>query len=350
MASGALERTRALFEVVAAFVREQRENAPPGEYTVQLRVLSGQPHPPGLGRGRSRLGQPARLDRRRCEEPLVGYSRHRGLRGAETWRARGARLRTWPPPCAGWTRRASNWTRSSQSPTRRWCTGSRCQTTAAAPARRAAGGGAAGQKHIWNAEELRGADLGHADHQRQVRLPAQAPARRDGQVEEVSVGSPFDYVQSTLLYTVNDIPEPGQRSAYERAMQNGLISLCKRDAGPRVGAVHFVRPVAPGGQRHSRAAGAGGVVVYDQASGASRHQLLEHFREKRKRRAIGHEELLGRRGCAGRVAVSAGDRQIAFRRADRSHRSGARRRRSRVRFTSTAYPRPCCASARGLAA
>jgi DNA polymerase-3 subunit epsilon/ATP-dependent DNA helicase DinG len=109
----------------------------------------------------------------------------------------------------------------------------------------------------------------------------------NGNVEEVSVGSPFDYARSTLLYVVNDIPEPSQRHAFEKAVQAGLIALCRATRGRAL-----VLFTSYGQLRQTAQAIRGplereGVVVYDQASGASRHQLLEHFRENQSAVLLG---------------------------------------------------------------
>ncbi len=73
--------------------------------------------------------------------------------------------------------------------------------------------------------------------------------------DEVALGSPFDYETSTLLYLVNDIPEPADRLAYQHesgARADGIVPATARsDAG----ALHFQRPVAPHRPRHERPLG-----------------------------------------------------------------------------------------------
>ncbi|MCK5634052.1 MAG: hypothetical protein KAI06_03155, partial [Anaerolineales bacterium] len=49
--------------------------------------------------------------------------------------------------------------------------------------------------------------------------------------DDLALGSPFDHESSTLLYLVNDIPEPVQRQAYQRALESGLIRLVKETGG-----------------------------------------------------------------------------------------------------------------------
>jgi ATP-dependent DNA helicase DinG len=43
--------------------------------------------------------------------------------------------------------------------------------------------------------------------------------------DELALGSPFDYETSTLIYVVNDIPEPNDRYGHQRAVEHGLCSF-----------------------------------------------------------------------------------------------------------------------------
>jgi DNA polymerase-3 subunit epsilon/ATP-dependent DNA helicase DinG len=97
------------------------------------------------------------------------------------------------------------------------------------------------------------------------------------EADEVTVGSPFDYKNSTLLYLPVDIPEPNQ-PYYQRTVEEVLVALCRAAEGRtlvlftsyyqlRSSAKAIVRPLAEDG-----------ILVYQQGSGASRAQLLESFR------------------------------------------------------------------------
>ncbi len=55
------------------------------------------------------------------------------------------------------------------------------------------------------------------------RLGVEAPS-------ELTVASPFDYRESTLLYVVDDIPEPNQ-PGYQRRLQDTLVDLCAATRG-----------------------------------------------------------------------------------------------------------------------
>ena len=47
----------------------------------------------------------------------------------------------------------------------------------------------------------------------------------------VALGSPFDFENSTLLYLVNDIPEPMEANAYQREVESAIIRLAKATGG-----------------------------------------------------------------------------------------------------------------------
>ena len=85
------------------------------------------------------------------------------------------------------------------------------------------------ERHLWHEKEsiiLTSATLttaGHFDYLRR-RLRAE-------DAEELALGSPFDFENATLLYLVNDIPEPAAGQAYQRAVEQGLVALCKQTHG-----------------------------------------------------------------------------------------------------------------------
>jgi DNA polymerase-3 subunit epsilon/ATP-dependent DNA helicase DinG len=95
---------------------------------------------------------------------------------------------------------------------------------------------------------------------------------------ELSLGSPFDFETSTLLYIPNDIPEPNDRHGHQRAIEMGLINLCKATGGRSL--VLFTsydqlkrtsRAIAPTLAMQD-------IIVYEQGEGASAHSLLDSFR------------------------------------------------------------------------
>ncbi len=111
---------------------------------------------------------------------------------------------------------------------------------------------------------------GEFDHIRS-RLNAQ-------DVDELTLGSPFDFESSTMLYLVTDVPEPSNRQAYERAVENGLISLCKATGGRTLALFTSYEQLRRAARAITEPLGASGIVVFEQGEGASRHALLESFR------------------------------------------------------------------------
>ncbi len=141
------------------------------------------------------------------------------------------------------------------------------------------------REHIWYAKDavvLTSATLstgGDFDYLRQ-RLYAE-------DVDELALGSPFDYESAALLYLVNDIPEPNNYPAYQRAVEEGLIRLA-RATGGRLMALftsyaqldRTARAIAPSLAEDE-------IVVFAQGSGASPRMLLESFRSAERAVLLG---------------------------------------------------------------
>ncbi len=102
------------------------------------------------------------------------------------------------------------------------------------------------------------------------RLGLEAPA-------ELAVPSPFDYRESTLLYVVDDIPEPNQ-PGYQRRLQDTLVELCQATRGRAL--VLFTSHAAL--QATYRAIKAPleeqGVLVLAQRTDGSPRQLVDRLR------------------------------------------------------------------------
>jgi DNA polymerase-3 subunit epsilon/ATP-dependent DNA helicase DinG len=96
--------------------------------------------------------------------------------------------------------------------------------------------------------------------------------------DELALGSPFDYETSTLLYLVNDIPEPNAGPAYQRAVEQGLIKICTATRGRTLALFTSYSQLRRTSEAISGPLAAAGVSVYEQGEGASRHALLETFR------------------------------------------------------------------------
>ncbi len=87
------------------------------------------------------------------------------------------------------------------------------------------------EKYLWHAKEaviMTSATLTAAGEFDYIRHRLNAD-----EADELAVGSPFDYETSTLLYLINDIPEPNAGPAYQRAVEEGLIRICTATRGRR---------------------------------------------------------------------------------------------------------------------
>jgi len=95
---------------------------------------------------------------------------------------------------------------------------------------------------------------------------------------ELALGSPFDYESAAMLYLVNDIPEPADRNGHQRAVENGLIRLCRATGGRALVLFTSYDQLKRTAQAISPVLARDDILVYEQGEGASAHTLLETFR------------------------------------------------------------------------
>jgi ATP-dependent DNA helicase DinG len=132
------------------------------------------------------------------------------------------------------------------------------------------------EKHLWHAKEaviMTSATLttaGEFDYMKSRLNAAEA--------EELAVGSPFDYESSTLLYLVNDIPEPFDKMGYQKGIETGLINLCKATHGRALVLFTSYAQLKQTSQAIREPLARAGIEVYDQADGTSRTALLDSFK------------------------------------------------------------------------
>jgi ATP-dependent DNA helicase DinG len=132
------------------------------------------------------------------------------------------------------------------------------------------------EKHIWHEKEsviMTSATLTTAGEFDFIRRRLKAD-----DAEELALGSPFDFESATLLYLVNDIPEPVDRQGYQRSLESGLIRLFKATGGRGLVLFTSHMQLRQTAYSISDALASESIQVYDQSSGASRHVLLENFR------------------------------------------------------------------------
>ncbi len=132
------------------------------------------------------------------------------------------------------------------------------------------------EKNLWHAKEavvLTSATLttaGEFDYLR-GRLNAD-------EADELAVGSPFDYETSTLLYVVDDIPEPQMRIEYQKAVEKALIELCTATHGRALVLFTSYAQLRQTAQAIREPLARAGITVFDQSDGTSRTLLLESFK------------------------------------------------------------------------
>jgi DNA polymerase-3 subunit epsilon/ATP-dependent DNA helicase DinG len=132
------------------------------------------------------------------------------------------------------------------------------------------------EKHLWNAKEsvvMTSATLtagGEFDY-----LKGRLSAR---DAEEVAVGSPFNYEASTLLYLATDMPEPQVKFEYQKALERGLIDLCKATRGRALVLFTSYAQLKQTAQVIRQPLQRAGIDVYDQSDGTSRTMLLDSFK------------------------------------------------------------------------
>ncbi len=95
---------------------------------------------------------------------------------------------------------------------------------------------------------------------------------------ELALGSPFDYENSAMIYIANDIPEPNDRTGHQRAVEQGLLNLCRATGGKTLVLFTSYEQLKRTSQAISPHLNRSDILVYEQGEGASAHSLLENFR------------------------------------------------------------------------
>ncbi len=107
------------------------------------------------------------------------------------------------------------------------------------------------------------------------------------EADELTVGSPFDYETAALLYLANDIPEPGDASNYQRAVDQAIIRLAKATHGRMLVLFTNYQQLKRTSQNITSPLSEFDIQVYEQGEGASANTLLETFREADKAVLLG---------------------------------------------------------------
>ena len=107
------------------------------------------------------------------------------------------------------------------------------------------------------------------------------------EADELVLGSPFDYENSTLLYLVNDMPEPTEANAYQREVESAIIRLAKATGGRMLALFTSYAQLKRTAQAIGPAMEDAGIQVFEQGEGASTNILLGNFREADKAVLLG---------------------------------------------------------------
>ena len=96
--------------------------------------------------------------------------------------------------------------------------------------------------------------------------------------DELSLGSPFDYENSALLYVSNDIPEPSDRYGHQRALEQAILNISLVTGGRMLVLFTSYEQLKRTSQSLGSLLAKHEIRVYEQGDGASPHSLLESFR------------------------------------------------------------------------
>lgn len=100
--------------------------------------------------------------------------------------------------------------------------------------------------------------------------------------ETMSLGSPFDYKRSTLVYVPEDIPEPSQRNVYQKMLERGIIDLAAALEGRVMVLFTSYAQLRETSRAITPRLALGEIAVFDQSFGISREVLLDSFKSAEK--------------------------------------------------------------------
>jgi DNA polymerase-3 subunit epsilon/ATP-dependent DNA helicase DinG len=98
------------------------------------------------------------------------------------------------------------------------------------------------------------------------------------EADELSLGSPFDYENSAMLYLINDVPEITDAFGYQKALESGLVKLAKATNGRMLVLFTSYAQLKKTSQAIAPSMTDAGIQIYEQGVGASANALLENFR------------------------------------------------------------------------
>jgi len=105
------------------------------------------------------------------------------------------------------------------------------------------------------------------------------------EADELSVGSPFDYKNSTLLYLINDTPEPNE-PGYQQALERAIIDTATTLGGRTLVLFTANKHLSQTAEAIDSPLTARGITTLAQNQGLSRGQLLAQFRREGSRAVL----------------------------------------------------------------
>jgi ATP-dependent DNA helicase DinG len=106
------------------------------------------------------------------------------------------------------------------------------------------------------------------------------------EVDTISLGSPFDYESSTLLYVANDIPEPNI-NGYQQALDKTIIATAKATGGRMLVLFTSYAALKKTAQTITGPLAREDIFVFEQGEGASPNALLESFKSTERAVLLG---------------------------------------------------------------
>ncbi|MCC6259462.1 MAG: DEAD/DEAH box helicase family protein, partial [Anaerolineales bacterium] len=106
------------------------------------------------------------------------------------------------------------------------------------------------------------------------------------EVDTISLGSPFDYESSTLLYVANDIPEPNI-NGYQQALDKTIIATAKASGGRMLVLFTSYAALKKTAQAITNPLAREDIFVFEQGEGASPNALLESFKSTERAVLLG---------------------------------------------------------------
>jgi ATP-dependent DNA helicase DinG len=97
------------------------------------------------------------------------------------------------------------------------------------------------------------------------------------EADEMQLGSPYDYENSTLLYISNDIPEPNM-NGYQQALDRAIVATAKATGGRMLVLFTSYTSLKKTAQAITGPLAREDIYVYEQGDGASPNALLESFK------------------------------------------------------------------------